>query len=434
MDMKFTKVIKLRDIISSNYYKMAELIKKRKYMFYLLKGGRGSLKGSFVYIMTILILTIDAESGIDTHAVALRKVKETIRDSCFANLIWAIHLLNLHNVWECTVSPMKIWHKKNGNCILFRGCANQKDYEKIKSIKFKKGYCKIAIFEELTEYAGQDEIDNIIQSLFRGEGGDDCFGFMMYNPPASKSNWTNEYSEELEKLQRQGKKTDTFIHHSTYLEAPRKWIGEAFIRKAETVKENNPKAYGHIYLGKCTGEGLEIYKNLELRTITDEEIAQMDRIYRGLDFGDTHATCYMQTYYNKKNDWVYLLDEVYLYGASQKTMYERIYPKAEKKIIRGDSEAPNVIRELNTLGLYVIGAKKGPDSKTYGIRWLADRAKIIIDRKRTPEACHDFETYEYKKNKEGKIIYEYPEEPDGSASTRYSLEEITLNSKWEFYK
>jgi hypothetical protein len=94
-------------------------------------------------------------------------------------------------------------------------------------------------------------------------------------------------------------------------------------------------------------------------------------------------------------------------------MYERIYPKAGRLLIIGDSASPNIIRELNDLGLYVIGAKKGPDSKTFGIKWVSDRTKIIIDKKRTPEACHDFETYEYKKNKEGKIVYEYPEEPDG---------------------
>ncbi len=408
------KIVKLSELISSNFYSMAKMVQNNEYLFYLLKGGRNSSKGSFAYIMTILILTIDAEKGIDTHAVALRKVKETIRTSCFVNLLWAIDLLGLNDIWDSTVSPMRIWHKKNDNSILFRGCANQKDYEKIKSIKFKKGYCRIAIWEELTEFAGMEEIDNIIQSLFRGEGSDDCFGFMMYNPPASKSNWTNEYSDELEKLQRQGKRNDTFIHHSTYLELPRKWVGEKFIQKAEIVKENNPKAYEHIYLGKCTGEGLEIYNNLEIRTITDEEIAiECDTVRRGLDFGNTHATCYMETSYNMKKDWIYLLDEVYLYGASQKTMYERIYPKAGRLLIIGDSASPNIIRELNDLGLYVIGAKKGPDSKTFGIKWVSDRTKIIIDKKRTPEACHDFETYEYKKNKEGKIVYEYPEEPDG---------------------
>ena len=83
-------------------------------------------------------------------------------------------------------------------------------------------------------------------------------------------------------------------------------------------------------------------------------------------------------------------------------------------------------------GLNVGKAKKGKDSKSHGIMWLKGRAKIVIDKKRTPNIANDFETYEYKKDKEGKIIYDFPDEPDGSAAVRYGLEKYILDSKLKF--
>ena len=415
------KTIKFADLIGPMYYEMFHSIEAEEKMTYWLKGGRGSLKGSFAYLYTILDLTRDAEAGVKTHAVGLRKVKDTIRDSIFTNLIWAINMLGLQGIWDFTVSPMKIWHVKTGNTILFRGCANQRDFEKIKSLKFEEGYCKIAIFEELTEFAGMDEVDSILQSLFRG--GDIAKAFMMYNPPASKKNWVNDHCRELEQLEKQGIDTDVYIHHSTYLQAPKEWLGKAFINKAKQIKAINPKKYRHMYLGEEVGEGLEIYPEkdpktgegcLILRTITDEEIKKFTQVKRGLDFGYSHATCYVECFYDPTIETIYIFDEVYLYKANNKTLVREIKPKAGSLLIRGDSEDPRTINELNQMGLYIIGADKGKDSKDHGIKWVSDRATIVIDKKRCPNIANDFETYEFKKDpKTGVIIYEYPDEPDG---------------------
>jgi PBSX family phage terminase large subunit len=433
--------INLTDCIGPAYYEMFHDIEARKHSTYWLKGGRGSLKGSFAYLYTILDLTRDAENGIMTHAVGMRKVKETIRDSIFTNLLWAINKLGLSDLWDFTVNPMKIWHVNNGNTILFRGCANQKDFEKIKSLKFEKGYCKIAIFEELTEFAGMDEVDSIIQSLFRG--GNEAITFMMYNPPPSKKNWTNEQCKLLENLIREGVDVDTYIHKSTYLQAPKEWLGVPFIKKAKQIKLLNPKKYRHMYLGEETGEGLEIFPEydprtrdgvLVLREISDDEIEKFTKIDRGLDFGYSHATAYGEIFYDSKNMDVYVFDEVYKYKANNDMLVRAIKPKSQVKLIRGDSEDPRTINELNIAGLNIIGVKKGKDSKPHGIKWLQDRARIIIDPKRCPMISSDFSSYEFKKDKEGKIIYEYPDEPDGCACIRYGLEPYILNDSWETWK
>lgn len=404
------KIKYLSSLIGKAYYKVYNSIRENKHTHYWFKGGRGSLKSAFVCIIIIWLMTKDHSQGKITHCVAMRKVKDTIKDSIFTNLLWAIDLLGLSSKWKHTTSPMKLWIGEN--TILFRGCANQSDHTKIKSIKFKKGKPKYAIFEEVTEFFGMDEILSICQSIFRGT--DEAFSFYMYNPPPSRNNWVNEESRKEE----DGK----YIHHSTYLSAPAEWLGNVFIEEAKKVKKYQPRKYRHMYLAEEIGEGLEIYPPftadnpeglVEYRTITDEEIKNFTKIERGFDPGYSHAACYAEVYYDKEKEWIYIVDEVYLYGASNYNLYTSIKKKAGTKYISADNEDPRLINEFNLYGLNMGKTKKGKDSKDHGIKWLQDRGRIIIDKKRTPNIKSDFENYEFKKNKEGKIIYDYPDEPDG---------------------
>jgi len=419
--------INLTECIGPAYYEVFHDLEQDRHFQYWFAGGRGSLKSSFVFIYVIYKMTMDALNGESTHCVALRKIKDTIKDSIFVNLLWAIDLLGLSGHWKYTVTPMKLQFRDS--TILFRGCANKHDYEKIKSIKVRKGYIKHGIFEELTEYDGIDEIYSIYQSLFRG--GKNCKAYLMYNPPPSKNNWTNhEFRVEM---------PNKFTHKSTYLQAPREWLDDTFLELAENIKTINRRKYNHMYLAEEIGEGLEIYPAkdkltgegvLTLRTITDEEISKFTQISRGLDFGYSHASCYSESYYDTKTDKLYVFNEVYGVKLSNKTLYERIYLKAGNAYIRGDNEDPRTINELKNMGLNVGAAKKGPDSKPHGIKWLQDRCEIIVDKQRCPNIAEDLLTYEYKKDKEDKIIYEYPDEPDGSASIRYGQEENILSNRW----
>lgn len=425
------KTKNLSSLIGKAYYRVYNSIRKNTNTHYWFKGGRGSLKSAFVCIIVIWLMTRDHNQGKITHCVAMRKVKDTIKDSIFTNLLWAIDLLGLSSKWKHTTSPMKLWI--GDNTILFRGCANQKDYEKIKSIKFKKGKPKYAIFEEVTEFFGMDEILSICQSIFRGT--DEAFSFYMYNPPPSRNNWVNEEARKEE----EGK----YIHHSTYLSAPAEWLGNIFIEEAKKVKKYQPRKYRHMYLAEEIGEGLEIYPPLtadnpeglvEYRTITDAELEGMVKIDRGFDFGSTHASCYSEVFYDKEKRWIYIIDEVYLYGANNYVLAEKTKKKAGTKYIIGDCANKNLINELNLLGLNIGKCKKGPDSLTHGIMWIKGQGKIIIDKKRTPNIASDFLGYEYKKDKEGKIIHDFHEmhEPDGCASVRYALQSHILNTQIKF--
>ena len=143
-------------------------ILKYEFLHYWLKGGRGSTKSSFIAIVLVLLILIDPEF----NAVCIRKVGETLQDSVYNQIIWAIELLGLKNHFQYKASPLQLVYKPTGQRFYFRGCDKP---EKIKSIKCKIGKLKAVWFEELTEFSGMKEIRTVTQSIVRGSDKILCF-------------------------------------------------------------------------------------------------------------------------------------------------------------------------------------------------------------------------------------------------------------------
>lgn len=148
--------------------------------------------------------------------------------------------------YKAYVSPLEI-HFNNSNNIYFAG---GDDYEKIKGMIDEKNPVKILWFEELTEFNGPDEIDQIIATFTRGN--DDWFIVLYsYNPPKNKFHWVNIWEEQMQK------RPDCIVTHSDYETVPEKWLGRIFIEQAEELKKNDEKRYRWIYKGEVIGiEGL----------------------------------------------------------------------------------------------------------------------------------------------------------------------------------
>lgn len=413
--------ISLKNHISPNYLEMYDDLQLKKNTHYWLYGGRGSLKSSFAFLYVGYQLSKLTKMGYTVHCVALRKIKETIKDSIFSNFEWAFDTLGVSKYWKSTSNPMKFKYKDS--TILFRGCKDKKDYEKIKSLKFKKGVLMFVIYEELTEFNGWDEVLTINQSLLRGTN--EAQVFYMYNPPPSKSNWVNQESRS--------NRDGVYYHYSTYLEAPKEWLGKIFIDEAERLKEQNKRLYDHMYLGEQVGEGLEIYPNVTVRSISKDELETFDDVCRGIDFGfAADASHYVECYYDARRSTLYVFNEIQGHGMTNQTLYDKIKPLAGNRLVYADCAEPRTINELRLLGLNIRGAKKGKDSKSHGIKWLGDLKEIVIDKKRCPHSANDFVTYEFKKDLQGNIIQDYPKEPHSSASIRYALNGKILSHKVVF--
>lgn len=139
-------------------------------------------------------------------------------------------------------------------------------------------------------------------------------------------------------------------------------------------------------------------------------------------------------YYDNKHDVIYVYDEVYGVKLSNKKAYEKIKDKVGQAYVYADSAEPKSIAEFNEYGLRMQGVRKGGDSRDYGIKWLSDRAKIVIDKKRCPNAYREFVTYEYDQDKDGNFISQYPKHNDHTIdAVRYALrEDMLAGSRFEF--
>ena len=78
-------------------------------------------------------------------------------------------------------------------------------------------------------------------------------------------------------------------------------------------------------------------------------------------------------------------------------------------LIIADSAEPKSIAELREYGLKIVGARKGPDSVDYGIKFLQDLEEIVIDSERCPNAAREFLNYELEKDKDGNFKADFPD-------------------------
>lgn len=391
-----TSDTRVSEIIAEPYHELHRAVREHFYTHYDLRGGRGSLKSSTVSIEVVLLILRNPKC----HALVMRKVANTLRTSVYSQYLWAISKLGLDKYFTAHTSPMELIYKPTGQRIIFFGAD---DAGKLKSIKLPFGYIGITHFEEKDQFSGRAEIRTILQSTMRG--GELFWNFESYNPPISASNWANEDSLES--------RPDRLCHKSTYLDVPRAWLGEQFFTEAEILREQNPRAYEHEYLGVPTGTGGNVFENVVVRDISDEEIAQFDRVYSGIDWGwypDPFA--FDRMHFDAARRTLYIFDE---YRCNKKGNAETAKILTEEHgitpqdMITADSAEPKSVGDYRSYGLFCRAAEKGAGSVEYSMKWLQSLCGIVIDGKRCPETAKEFLRYEYERSKEGEIVSGYPD-------------------------
>ena len=384
-------------------------IDERRHRKYDFKGGRGSLKSSFCGLKLIdLIMTNPNFCGL-----AIRQLKDNLKDSVYSQVTWAIDELGLSSEFKCTTSPMQIKRNRTGQIIYFRG---MDDPMKLKSIKTPRGtHIGVVWLEEADQLHGSETMRSILQSAMRG--GDDCTVFRSYNTPRSQMHFIN-----VEERQDDPKR---LIHHSHFLNAPREWLGEAFYELAAHTKKVNRTAYKHEYDGLAVGNGANVFENVKSRSITDKEIATFDRCYYGLDWGwFPDPNHFVEMYFNAARQKLYIFGEIRRHKTSNEDMAALLEPWKGCRIT-ADSAEPKSIDDFRSYGFDMRGAIKGPGSVEYSMKWLASLSEIIIDPDRCPHTHEEFITYELERDKDGNIVTGYPDRDNHAIdSVRYGLEEI----------
>lgn len=395
----------------------------REYWF---RGGRGSTKSSFISLEIVRHMVENPKS----NAVVFMRIAENIRDSVYKQINWAIDKLELNAFFKCTTSPFKCVYSRTQNFsasspdmqeIIFRGLDKA---GKIKGIKPTRGYFDQIWFEELTEFNGMEDCRSVIQSVLRSGDTDQEDGsavrtweFYSYNPPPTIANWVNLEASEPTR----GRK----VYESNYMNVPPGWLGKDFIERANILLEKNPRAYAHEYLGWITGTGGNIFNNLEIREIPDEEwTTQFNNRCFGIDWGFARDPfVWLAMNFDRDHNTLYIFDEIVALGKRTQETAELV--KRHMAVVGGnlpiyaDCAEPDSIADYNNWGVRVEGAPK-----PHGLKWsgrdyefkaLQDLDKIVIDKTHCPYTAKEFQRLEYPKNGSGEFISEYPHSDPGDA-------------------
>lgn len=269
----------------------------------ILKGGRNSFKSSVISLKLVMMMSYFIKQGKKANVVIVRKVANTIRDSVYQKIQWALNKFGLMDEFKKTVSPFLITHKKTGSTFYFYG---QDDFEKLKSNDIND---IIAVwYEEASEFDSEEEFNQTNITFMRQNHKDVDFVqfFWSYNPPRNPYSWINEWAEDKED------EPDYLVHHSTYQDDELGFTAQQILDDIAVKKKNDIDYYRYIYLGIPVGIGDNVY-NISLfqplQAIPSDE--RIIKIYTSTDTGysvsATTTSAYALT--NKKN--IILLDTIY---------------------------------------------------------------------------------------------------------------------------
>lgn len=424
--------IPIEDCIIPMYDDVLEDVLGHRHTHYVFAGGRGSTKSSFVGGISIPLLIINNPK---IHAVCFRKVANTIQNSIFSQVIWGIYQMGLESLFKMPKTySTPIEYLPTGQKIYFMGLD---DPMKVKSIKPPFGYIGITWFEELDQYAGEDELRTVTQSTMRG--GEEFWDFRTFNPPISKNNWANEYTEKCEIKRTKS----TLVVRNSYLDVPEEWLGRQFIYEAEELKELNPRAYEHEYMGVATGTGGDVFQNVQDMdmnrpvprydvygnvTTTVPLWQTFDLIYNGIDWGFAiDPFHFARMHFDRKKLDLYIFAEHRTWQSRNATVFRELYEEekliSKEELVTADSAEPKSVADFKAYGAFIRGAEKGPDSVRYGIKWLQGLNHIYIDKRRCPYTWDEFTKYEYERDKNGEFISAYPDIDNHSIdAVRYATE------------
>ena len=339
---------------------------KYKGRYKVIKGSRASKKSK----TTALWIIYNMMKYPKANTLVIRKVKDTLRDSCCADLIWAITKFKVNEFWDYPDKPtskLEITYLPTGQKILFRGLD---DSLKVTSISVESGVLCWCWIEEAYEIMKEEDFDKLDESI-RGEVPPNLFKQIIITlNPWNEHHWIKKRFFDT-------KDDDILATTTNYL--CNEWLDKADKKVFERMKKNNPRRYQVAGLGNWgIVDGL-VYENWKEEKFDLNIIRNLDSAF-GLDFGYTNdPTALFCGAIDLKNKKIYVFDELYKKGLSNKSIYENIKNMGYlKERITADSAEPKSIDELQCLGLKrITGALKGKDSINNGIQFIQDFEIII---------------------------------------------------------
>ena len=357
-------VLPLSSVVGGGYNKFWHY----KGRYRVCKGSRASKK-STTTALNIIKRMIEYP---DANTLVVRKVFRTLKDSCFTQLKWAIHRLQVERDWEIKESPLAMTYRPTGQKIYFRGLD---DPLKVTSITVEHGYLCWCWIEEAYEISNEKDFDMLDESI-RGAIPPETGLFkqitLTFNP------WNEHHW--LKKRFFDTPDPEILALTTNYL--CNEWLDAADLRVFETMKKNNPRRYRVAGLGDWgIVDGL-IFENWEERAFSLDEIRKVPGIKSvfGLDFGYTNDPAALFCgLIDRATKTLWVFDEMYKTGMSNENIANTIKRDGyAKERITGDCAEPKSIDRLRDLGIHRIRpSRKGKDSVNNGIDFLQDYRIII---------------------------------------------------------
>ena len=402
MSVRKVRNLSMQEMVGGGY---GDFWHSRK-RYRVVKGSRGSKKSKTAALNRIMRI-VDMPQA---NYLCARRFGNTLRDSFYADSLWAIHRMGLDSRFHWTTSPMEIQYIPTGQKILFRGLD---DGLKITSITVDKGFLCFVDIDEAFE-VDESDFDKLDMAV-RGVVPEGYFKqiTLLFNPWSATS-W-------LKKRFFDNPADNVFLKTSTY--ACNEWLDESDLEVFRIMKEKNPRRYLIEGEGEWgIAEGL-IYENVEFREFDVETLRKVKGIGSGfgLDFGFTDPNAFVCLLIDNANSIIYVFDEWYKTGVTNQDIAARIIEMGYggQRIIC-DSAEPKSIAELRRAGIKAQPSIKGKDSVNYGIQ-LIQNYKIVI-HPRCVNFSREILNYCWKKTRSGDLT----DEPDhefshGMDAMRYAI-------------
>lgn len=399
---------RISEFITPAWYPAWDYLRRSLFMEYWFMGGRGTGKSTVTARHVIDDVLHDGAS----NWVCYKKHAVEIETTVYAECRKAIARAGLQDYFRCISSPFEISYLPTGQKIFFRGLDNA---GKSKGITATVGYIKGAWFEEADQFASQEEIDTVLQSV--GRGGDGFKVVYTFNPPVSAAHWINVEAGRANPRR--------YVFRTTYEDWNADWLGEFFFYKMNAIRAQSETRFRHEYLGIPTGSGNEIFTNVHAVTFSPDQIAEMRSVRYGMDFGQADPTTLVATNYvprwvtddrGRREDVGGVLQVFDAWGKSG-ALNREVFAELERRgllstAIYGDpgGGGKGVIRELRDMGVRGLQqAHKPGGSVESGINWMRQCSRIEIDGGRAAGALREFQQYAFAKMRDGSNRNEFPD-------------------------
>lgn len=354
--------IKIKDVIGKNY----DIFWNDKHFYRVVKGSRGSKKSKTIAINMIYRIMKYPESNL----LVIRRVFNTLRNSCRADLIWAINRLKVNHLWRVPKGEHTLTYLPTGQQILFAGLD---DPLKLTSITVAQGYLNFVWIEEAFQIEKQEMFETLEESI-RGILPPHLFHqiTLSFNP-WSEDHWLRKrfYNDTYDR-----EYTDDLIYATTTDYTMNEFLDEVTLKRFEEMKIKRPNRFRVAGLGEWgIAEGL-VYNNWEILDFDAIELLKKDFSLEaafGLDFGFTNdPSAFIAVIVDLRNKRLFIFDEFYKKRLLNNEIAEEIKLRGySKDEITADCAEAKSIEEIRSYGISRIKqSSKGKGSVNQGIQYI----------------------------------------------------------------